>query len=105
MVKLILEARLVYCEAKAANEALENSKQIKNQINQKEKVDTFLPIGKLTATSVNPKVSAKPPHQLSDMRLYQGALRILFFLFLQPAFVITINPIHDCCHVFVRVIV
>ncbi len=46
----------------------------------KTKGDTLSPIANITATSVNPKVYRKAPHQSSDTGLYQGALRILFFL-------------------------
>jgi len=55
--------------------------ELKNQTSGKHKVDTYFPISKLTAKSVNPKVYHNAPAKLIIIRgLYQGALRILFYL-------------------------
>jgi hypothetical protein len=59
---------------------LKSKTEFKNQTNGKVRVDTYFPIGKLTAKSVNSKVYHKAPQQTTDAGLYPGALRILFYV-------------------------
>jgi hypothetical protein len=59
---------------------LKNKTEFKKQTNGKDKVDTYFPISKLTAKSVNPKVYHNAPQHTFNAGLYQGALRILFYL-------------------------
>jgi hypothetical protein len=59
---------------------LKSKTEFKNQTNGKVRVDTYFPIGKLTAKSVNSKVYHKAPHHTTDAGLCPGALRILFYV-------------------------
>ncbi len=70
------------CEVFPCGEKSRCPKQngFKTNINNQREADTFLLNKSRTATSVNPKVSARPREQSLSVGPFQGALRILFFL-------------------------